>query len=44
MTVRIAAPPRGRSWRLGSRASLVAHGIARTLPISTLLSPDREAP
>ncbi len=44
MTVLIAAPPRGGSWRLGSRSSLVAFRIARELPIFTLLSPDQAAP
>ncbi|MBA8955568.1 hypothetical protein HNR61_007244 [Actinomadura namibiensis] len=44
MTLLIAAPPRGGSWRWDSRSSLVAYKIARKLPILTLLSPDQEAP
>ncbi len=44
MTLLIAAPPRGRSWRLDARSSLVAYKIARKLPIFTLLSPDQAAP
>ncbi|MBA8949515.1 hypothetical protein HNR61_001113 [Actinomadura namibiensis] len=44
MTLSIAAPPRGwpRRWDAGS--SLVAHTIARKLPIFTLPSPDQAAP
>ncbi len=44
MTAPMAAHARGGSWRWDSRPSLVAYKIARRLPISTLLSPGREAP
>ncbi len=44
MTLSIAAPPRGGSWRWDARSSLVVYTIARKLPILTLLSPDQAAP
>ncbi len=44
MTPSIAAPPRGGPRRLDAGSSLVAHTIARRLPILTFPSPDQAAP
>ncbi len=44
MTVLIAAPPRGRSWRCDARASFVAYMATRRLPVVTFPSPDEVVP